>query len=39
VKCLIALGLGSHLGPINMFKCTEEEANFIVWSRKLLRCC
>jgi len=21
-----------------MFKCTEEEANFIVWIRKLLRC-
>jgi len=22
-----------------MFKCTEQEPNFIVWSRKLLRCC
>ena len=27
---LISFGVGSHFKSINMFKCTEEEADFIV---------
>jgi len=37
MKCLILFGFGSHLTPIDMFECKEEEdANFIVWRGKLL---